>query len=96
MAEAVTNQTNWQHIGIKSRAKRQTFWHDAANHWLLRRFADSGNTFPDEDGAILLVKPREVGDLMRISLLHQQMVDDLKSETVLTSRLRHGAQRWDT
>ncbi len=24
------------------------------------------------------------------------MVDDLKSETVLTSSMRHGAQEWDT
>jgi hypothetical protein len=40
--------------------------------WLLRRFADPGDFFPDEDHALPLVKPHEVGGLMRISLLDQQ------------------------
>jgi hypothetical protein len=39
---------------------------------LLRRFADSGDLLPDEDGAILLEKPNEVGDLTRISWLDRQ------------------------
>jgi len=47
-------------------------WFKPDGIWLLRRFADSGDLFPDENGAILLEKAHPVGGLMCISLLDQR------------------------